>query len=78
MRNALKFALWDYWSEETMYVALSYLSYLWDLGFEGAKRWGDALKSPFGVAMQATSGGGDNFNGEGGGVEGSYYVKMLH
>ena len=40
-----------------MYVALSYLSYLWNLGFEGAKRWGDALKSPFGVAMQATSGG---------------------
>ena len=31
-----------------MYVALSYLSYLWDLGFEEAKRWGDALKSPFG------------------------------
>ena len=50
-----------------MYVALSYLSYLWNLGFEGAKRWGDALKSPSGVAMQATSGGGDNFNGEGGG-----------
>ena len=53
-----------------MYVALSYLSYLRDLGFEGAKRWGDALKSPFGVAMQATSGGGDNFNGEGGGSGG--------
>ena len=47
--------------------ALSYLSYLWDLGFGGAKRWGDALKSPFGVAMQATSGGRDNINGEGGG-----------
>ena len=46
--------------------ALSYLSYLWDLGFGGAKRWGDALKSPFGVAMQATSGGRDNINGEGG------------
>ena len=46
--------------------ALPYLSYLWDLGFGGAKRWGNALKSPFRVAMQATSGGRDNFNGEGG------------
>ena len=36
---------------------------------------GDALKPPFGMAMQATSGGGDNFNGEGG--KGSHYV-MLH
>ena len=43
--------------------ALSYFSYLWDLGFGGAKRWGDALKSPFGVAMQTTSEGGDSFNG---------------
>ena len=50
-----------------MYGALSHLSYLWDLGFGGAKRWGEALKPPFGMAMQATSSGGDNFNGEGGG-----------
>ena len=51
----------------SMYGALSHLSYLWDLGFGGAKRWGEALKPPFGMAMQATSSGGDNFNGEGGG-----------
>ena len=37
---------------------------IWDLK---EQRWGDALKLPFGVAMQATSGGGDNFNGEEGG-----------
>ena len=36
-------------------------------GFGEVKRWGEALKPPFGVAMQATSRGGDNFNGEGGG-----------
>ena len=30
--------------------------------FEGAKRWGDALKSSFGVAMQAAK--GYNFYGE--------------
>ena len=46
--------------------ALPYLSYLWDLGFGGAKRWGDALKSPFGGARQGTSGGRDNIKGEGG------------
>ena len=56
-----------------MYGALSHLSYLWDLGFGGAKRWGEALKPPFGMAMQATSSGGDNFNGEGGG--GSHYCN---
>ena len=59
-----------------MYGAFSYLSYLWDLGFEGAEV-GDALKLPFGVAMQATSGGGDNFNGEEGGG-GCHFVIMLH
>ena len=48
---------------------LSYLSYLWDLE---EQRWGDTLKSSFGVAMQGTTGGGEggrggggNFNGEG-------------
>ena len=59
-----------------MYGALSYFSYLWDLGFERAEV-GDALKSPFGVAMQPTSGGGDIFNGEEGGG-GCHYVIMLH
>ena len=34
---------------------------IWDLK---EQRWGDALKSLFGVAVQATSGGGDIFNGE--------------
>ena len=43
---------------------LSYLSYLWGLGFGGAKRWWDALKSPFGVTIQATRVVGDNVNGE--------------
>ena len=37
---------------------------IWDLK---EQRWRDALKLPFGVAMPATSGGGDNFNGEEGG-----------
>ena len=36
-------------------------------GIWRSKEVGDALKSPFGMAMQATSGGGDNFNEEGGG-----------
>ena len=35
-------------------------------GIWRSKEVGDALKPPFGMAMQATSGGGDNFNGEGG------------
>ena len=48
---------------------------IWDLK---EQRWGDALKLPFGVAMQATSGGGDNFNGEEGGGGGCHFVKMLH
>ena len=38
---------------------------IWDLK---EQRWGDALKSPFWVAMQATSEGGEIFNGEGGWV----------
>ena len=33
------------------------------MGFE-AKRWRDALKSSFGVAMQAAREEGGNFNGE--------------
>ena len=63
-----------------MYGALPYLLYLWELEFGGAKRWGDALKLPFGVANYATSWGEDNFNdenGEGVGV-GVHYVIMLH
>ena len=32
------------------------------MGFGGAKRWGDALKSLFGVAMQATR--RENFYGK--------------
>ena len=31
VRTALRFALLDQWQEETMYSALSQLSYLWDL-----------------------------------------------
>ena len=34
------------------------------MGFGGGKRWWDALKSSFGMAMQATRGGG-SFYGEG-------------
>ena len=34
-----------------MYGALSYLTYLWNLGFGQAKRRGDALKSSFVVLM---------------------------
>ena len=26
------------------------------MGFEGAKKWGNTLKSPFGMVMQATMG----------------------
>ena len=55
---------------------LIYLSYLRDLGFGGAKMCGGCLKvTRFGMAMQATSGGGDYFTGAGG--QGSHYV-MLH
>ena len=35
-------------------------------GIWRSKEVGDALKPLFGMAMQATSGAGDNFNGEGG------------
>ena len=44
-----------------MYGALLYLSYLWDL--EDQRDGGDALKSKFGVVMQATR--GISFIGEG-------------
>ena len=47
-------------------------------GIWRSKEVGDALKPPFGMAMQATSGGGDNFNGEGGWRGWGYYVIMLH
>ena len=77
MKSGLVYGM-DQWFEETMYGALSYLSYLQDLGFGGAKTWGDVLKSPFGMAMQATSGGGNSFYGEGRGGGGSHYVTMLH
>ena len=43
-----------------MYGALSYLSYLWDLEFGEAKRWGDALW----CGNESLGGGGDDFNGE--------------
>ena len=40
--------------------------------FGGAKRWGNALKSPFGVTIEATR-RGIVFMGNGG----SYYVILL-
>ena len=59
VRTALKFSLWKLVvrGNITWYLVILVLF----MEFGGAKMWGDALKTLFGVAMEATNEGGGSY-----------------
>ena len=57
VRTALRFALWDQWQKGSVYDALSWLPYFWDLHKQEQKGVGMLKSHQLEVAMPVTKGG---------------------
>ena len=77
VRNALGFALWASGKRKLCMVPCPFVIFM-GFGIWRNKEMRDSSKSLFGVAMQDTSRGGDNFNGKVGFPSSNYAALKLY